>query len=110
MREVSAIDDEAFLDPRSARVELIRTALDEAADEIAREIRSRFRVIGGEGATFGLACASGAVGAVVAGPVGAAAAGGGAWVAAKIVDWLRDRPGEARDRIRRFVAEVFVAS
>jgi hypothetical protein len=108
VREVVAIDDDEFLNPQAARIALLRERMESAVEEITRETTSLPLRIAGESATFSLAIASGAVGAVAGGPVRGAAVGGAAYISAKIIDWLREGPTANDERVRRLVSQVFV--
>jgi hypothetical protein len=108
IQEVTASSDDIFLDPASGRTAAMRERMAAAAEEMAGEPSGWIRNATAEVTNFGIACAGGAGGFLLGGPVGSGAVAGGAYVTTKIVDWLRARPSAGDDAARRMVAELFV--
>lgn len=108
IQDVGATDDNVFLNPSTGRLAAIRERMEVAAEEISRDSAGWGRKLAGDTTKFGVACAGGVVGSVLAGPVDAGVVGGGAFLSTRIVDWLVGRPSKAGKAAHRMVAELFV--
>jgi hypothetical protein len=108
IEEVTAIDDDVFLDPVSGRTAAMRERMTAAAEDMASESSGWTRNAAAEVTNFGIACAGGVGGFLVGGPIGAGAAAGGAYLTTTLVDWLRVRPAAGNKAVRRMVTELFV--
>jgi hypothetical protein len=104
LSRVAQLGDVDLLDPSSAKLREVRQELEEAAQMTASQVRksSILRTAQMETAKFGIAAASGALGAL-GGPVDAAIAGGASYLVTALVDWLGGRPNRGEQAFRRMV-------
>jgi hypothetical protein len=102
------IDDVEYLQPGSARIREVRSALEAAARRTRETVgRSRSLEIAKRTSSFGIAVAAGALGAL-GGPMSAGAAAGGAFAVTTLINWLGGRPTSGTRAFRKMVTQFFV--
>ena len=111
LKSAGQLNEDELTDPNNVRIREIRDVLTDAANDATVEARRSKHVRSGiVGVTsFGVGCATGALGAIGGVEVAALAGGAGA-ATALVIDWLGGRPTGGQREFRRVVAHIFPES